>query len=1834
MGHISRSLWKIASILAVGIIVTSLIIPGTRRLYYDPGVSADDPGGSFNSTADLGWELLDNGSVFHMWNGLDSYYFNRSNGIQFSNHYNEYWTKNVLMIGYYTGGNWNLLYRVDELSGFNEDLEAVTGDYINVTLSKNLTYGSYSFRLGIRYHLSVNDSNLTVLPFVRNLGPSIPFDVGFGWEMKDINIAGTTEDNWVRHDSNASQSTYFDLSQNHDRSWTNLTYKYTDDNQSWTWRPETRFYLEHRDENNETDKFLYLDWNPDLDYKLTLKSRPNQENTPVTLFINAGSLAAGAQKGTRLYWYDADCLWGTPKNLYGNYADGRFRVIEIADGQLLHMAESGLRVGVINYTGTALTYTSGSNINTNTTTRNNDDTDLVSSGDGKAVSLFCNNGGLTLAHYTLTADKSEVTVDTNYNCGVGDVKGLGLCSLEEDKGIIVYVNATAPYPLKGRVWSYNNATDTFSLGTEITINASSNGITGCSFIDVDDIDADEAVTAWINGTSAVVTYLTVSGTTLSAGTTTAASAGCMSPLGADIHYNGGTGKNITVHIIGDGHYNGINYWTLEGTTPTQQDTENEVLYYRGAGATALSENKSLWVYPDGNNYAWNRVITFTGGDTISLGSEEKVVNYDVAHSSYVRNSLTSISNGELAAFIHMKDDDLDQPYLILGITPLGDQPPTISNPGPSDGAFNVSLTTDYNVTLEDDSASVTVDFYLSTDNSTWSHVGHNASAQNGNIQTSLSGDLSSYQTTYYVKTTVNDTARNLSFYSSFETTPYRSGFFNDSFPNQNFINTITNGAHQPGYINATELGSASIEFFDQFSGTDSANFDSQGNWSDGGGDYKWEYESDGTPSSSTGANCLPTPQSTGSYLFTESSSRNGKDYYIESSTFTGSNNVTIDFYYHMYGSSMGTLKVQIWDGTAWDDLWTKTGQQSTSYADWKHGYAYSENGDSHPYTGTTKIRIYGLTGSSYRSDMCIGWIYVNKTGGGAGFNTSVLSENISRLASSWDKFYSDVNNTANSTFSIVDPLTDYEILSNLNGDGDDISSVTNQTIRVKATIDGAVSIHSWNLTYGEGSGKSWTDGDAWNTTLEASSSWNNGDAWNTTLAAPASSWNDGDSWNTTIDAGASWTNGDAWNTTLETSSSWNIGDSWNTTLAAPASSWNDGDSWNTTLDTTAGWTDGDAWNITLEALGGRSWTDGDAWNTTLDTSAGWTNGDAWNTTLAISTAWNDGDSWNTTIDAGSHWTNADSWNLTLQNISSWTDGDSWNTTLAAPASSWNNGDSWNLTIDTGSTWTNGDSWNLTLEASTTWNDGDSWNTTLETSSSWNDGDAWNITLQNISSWRDCTGSTTETYEHYLFSTTTADSWDYYHDGITHALGVETYPSDGTKSIVFYRSGGMGGGNASMTYNGSKDPSTIIHVNFSILGDSDNDVDDKIYLQYWSGNAWATIDVWCIQSATWNHYSRDVPNGRIRFNAVIDSSGEYYNVDNVNITFNQTIGGPWSTTLETSSSWNDGDAWNTTLSTPASWITGSSWNIILQNISTWHDGDDWNTTLQNISSWHDGDDWNTTLAATEQGPNVTSISTSYSIGLDCLNYDIEITIEDPNGDAFTYTVNTTHNQNASGSGTGSKTFTHSLTGVNFTEEITLWINSTDTHLNGNYTYTFTAAEASLNSSFTYHIEGQTVILSPSLGAGVDAYRWIVENRNLGTSSNSEWIDRNYTDPYQYVLDWNTSYFLQLQVRNETDTREITKTAGLGTAVNNTPISLKPDDDDDNQTSGIPILNREQREFKNFFKTLPQPVQDFLNVWGSWILLVLVISGLTILLLSTQKKKNKKELYHIDRNQRKK
>jgi len=195
-----------------------------------------------------------------------------------------------------------------------------------------------------------------------------------------------------------------------------------------------------------------------------------------------------------------------------------------------------------------------------------------------------------------------------------------------------------------------------------------------------------------------------------------------------------------------------------------------------------------------------------------------------------------------------------------------------------------------------------------------------------------------------------------------------------------------------------------------------------GAWTqDTGDNINWTRKSGSTPSGGTG----PSSASQGAYyMYTESSgSGNGfpnKVANLISPCFNLSlvSNPMLVFKYHMYGSTMGTLRVQVStnNGSTWTTLWTKTGNQGNSWQ--------TANVSLNSYTSQTalKIRFNGTTGSSYTSDMAIDDVSLSSSGsGGCTLSTSPSSSVLlSNLASNESVYvYSTSNWTASDNVSWI-----------------------------------------------------------------------------------------------------------------------------------------------------------------------------------------------------------------------------------------------------------------------------------------------------------------------------------------------------------------------------------------------------------------------------------------------------------------------------------------------------------------------------------------------------------------------------------------------------------------------------------------------------------------------------------------------------------------------------------------------------------------------------------------------------------------------------------------------
>ena len=144
----------------------------------------------------------------------------------------------------------------------------------------------------------------------------------------------------------------------------------------------------------------------------------------------------------------------------------------------------------------------------------------------------------------------------------------------------------------------------------------------------------------------------------------------------------------------------------------------------------------------------------------------------------------------------------------------------------------------------------------------------------------------------------------------------------------------------------------------------------------GGDDIDWTADNGGTSSFNTGPSQDHNPgTSSGIYLYTEASGCSNDNAYLLSPRydFTFLQSAALEFWYHMQGSSMGSLHVDARVGTG---NWTndispqKSGDQGNSWKKWTI--------DLPQYEGLMDVqfRIRGRTGSSFTSDMAVDDIFV------------------------------------------------------------------------------------------------------------------------------------------------------------------------------------------------------------------------------------------------------------------------------------------------------------------------------------------------------------------------------------------------------------------------------------------------------------------------------------------------------------------------------------------------------------------------------------------------------------------------------------------------------------------------------------------------------------------------------------------------------------------------------------------------------------------------------------------------------------------------------------------
>jgi hypothetical protein len=141
-------------------------------------------------------------------------------------------------------------------------------------------------------------------------------------------------------------------------------------------------------------------------------------------------------------------------------------------------------------------------------------------------------------------------------------------------------------------------------------------------------------------------------------------------------------------------------------------------------------------------------------------------------------------------------------------------------------------------------------------------------------------------------------------------------------------------------------------------------------------DIDWRVDNGGTPSQDTGPNVDKDPGTFGgNYVYTEASGGcTGQEAHLVSQCIdlSTATNPMLQFSYHMYGNNLGSLHVDVHDGSVWnlDVVPAIVGDQGNQWLD--------QQVDLFPYVGSTIVlRLRGITGNDWSSDIALDAILVS-----------------------------------------------------------------------------------------------------------------------------------------------------------------------------------------------------------------------------------------------------------------------------------------------------------------------------------------------------------------------------------------------------------------------------------------------------------------------------------------------------------------------------------------------------------------------------------------------------------------------------------------------------------------------------------------------------------------------------------------------------------------------------------------------------------------------------------------------------------------------------------------
>lgn len=262
----------------------------------------------------MGIEYNSTSGVYHIWNEKDDYWLDEG-GFQITNHYQEYWTHNLICIRIVTVKGDEKTFCSDGLTWIwiiNSDNSTYANLTGSTTIYENIKGEKVSVNVTLEYYLENDWNKIRITPIFENTGDSIN-NSELKIHVHDIKVGNSYDNNWLLiHLVNTTEiwnisNSSLDLSFNQ----SNLD--------------ERRFeiYYEAETQPKHAKRIIFM-WNEskwindvqsDMNYSLEIK-HDSEFNAPINLTLKFGALNENDILTTILWWRDPapptdcdKCLW-------------------------------------------------------------------------------------------------------------------------------------------------------------------------------------------------------------------------------------------------------------------------------------------------------------------------------------------------------------------------------------------------------------------------------------------------------------------------------------------------------------------------------------------------------------------------------------------------------------------------------------------------------------------------------------------------------------------------------------------------------------------------------------------------------------------------------------------------------------------------------------------------------------------------------------------------------------------------------------------------------------------------------------------------------------------------------------------------------------------------------------------------------------------------------------------------------------------------------------------------------------------------------------------------------------------------------------------------------------------------------------------------------------------------------------------------------------------------------------------------------------------------------------------------------------------------------------